>query len=184
MIKGVPVTRAALVGALGWPVDEVAAVLAKARGAEYDAAGNIVAYGLSLRETPHVFRVEGRRLYTWCAFDTLMFPVLLGKTAHVVSRCGASGTVVSLSVRPDEMRDIEPAGRGDVATAARSSGRYPNVLLLSRALLRLCIRRSPLGRGAPEDGNPGYRPGIPRRHGTGSPLGTPARAKPIRRAPR
>ncbi|WP_455153162.1 organomercurial lyase [Cupriavidus basilensis] len=41
-------------------------------------ATSLVGYGLTLRETRHAFEVDGRRLYTWCAFDTLFraYPVV------------------------------------------------------------------------------------------------------------
>ncbi|AFT84851.1 organomercurial lyase [Paraburkholderia phenoliruptrix] len=64
----------------------------------------------SLRGTPHTFEVDGRRLYTWCAFDTLFFPALIGRTAQVVSRCAVTGVPVSLAVTPAAIRDLEPAG--------------------------------------------------------------------------
>ena len=88
---GRPVSLVALDAALGWPAQRVATVLEQAPGTEYDEQGNILGLALTLRETPHVFEVEGRRLYTWCALDTLMFPVLIGKTARVASRCANAG---------------------------------------------------------------------------------------------
>jgi len=56
------------------------------------------------------FDVDGCRLYTWCALDTLMFPALLGKTAAVFSRCASTGAPINLSVAPHELRCVEPAG--------------------------------------------------------------------------
>jgi alkylmercury lyase len=76
---------------------------------ERDDAGNVVGSGLTLRETPHVFEVDGRRLYTWCALDALMFPALLGKSARVSSPCAATGAPVRLTVTPDGVENIEPA---------------------------------------------------------------------------
>lgn len=105
---GSPVSREALGAALGWPAERVAVVLDQAPGTEYDEQGNILGHGLTLRETPHAFEVDGRRLYTWCALDTLMFPTLIGKTARVASRCAATGRPVSLTVAPDTVHQVDP----------------------------------------------------------------------------
>lgn len=109
LVLGRPVSLVALDAALGWPAQRVATVLEQAPGTEYDEQGNILGLALTLRETPHVFEVEGRRLYTWCALDTLMFPVLIGKTARVASRCAATGTPITLTVAPEAVLDVEPA---------------------------------------------------------------------------
>ncbi len=93
LAKGSPVSREALAAVLGWPAGRL-----------------IVGYGLTLRETPHVFKINGQRLFTWCALDALMFPALIGKTARVLSSCAATGAPVSLTVAPDGVRNVEPAG--------------------------------------------------------------------------
>ncbi|KGC11377.1 alkylmercury lyase [Burkholderia gladioli] len=107
--KGRSVSPAALAAVLDRPVEEVAATLEKNQGTEYDVSGNIVGYGLTLRETPHAFTIDGQRRFVWCALDALLFPVLIGETARVSSRCAASGAPVSLTVAPTEIRNVVPA---------------------------------------------------------------------------
>ena len=110
LVKGCPVPKEALAKALGWTVERVAAVLDEVPSTEYDDQGRVLGYGVTLRETQHAFEVDGQRLYTWCAFDTLMFPAVIDKTARVASRCPHTGERILLTVAPDEIRSLEPPG--------------------------------------------------------------------------
>jgi alkylmercury lyase len=65
-------------------------------------------WGLALQEMPHRFKVDGRQLYTWCAWDSLFIPELLGKTAEVESTCPISGEVISLTVSPTRVENVSP----------------------------------------------------------------------------
>jgi alkylmercury lyase len=59
----------------------------------------IVAFGgLSLAPTAHRFIVRGTVLYTWCAWDGLFLPELLGADALIESRCSLTGETIQLSV--------------------------------------------------------------------------------------
>lgn len=110
LAKGLPVSVRTLSEASGQPLEQVDAVLRQASDIEYDPMGNIVGYGLTLRQTRHAFEVEGRALYTWCAFDALMFPAVIGKPARVRSLCPETGMPVSLDVAPHQLCAVEPAG--------------------------------------------------------------------------
>jgi alkylmercury lyase len=77
---------------------------------EYDAHGDIVGSGLTLIPTPHRFQVEERTLFTWCALDTLTYPVSLALTAQVTSRCPTTGRLIRLTVTPERVLDLYPPG--------------------------------------------------------------------------
>jgi alkylmercury lyase len=105
---GRPVAPALLASALRRSLDETLAILGAHPELEYDAHGDIVGSGLTLNPTPHRFQVEDRTLFTWCAMDTLTYPVRLTLTARVTSRCPATGRAIRLSVTPDKVRDLDP----------------------------------------------------------------------------
>jgi alkylmercury lyase len=109
LAKGAPVTMTELAAAARVDVADVD----NAPGAgdiEYDDEHRIVGWGLTLIPTPHQFVVGGRRLYTWCAADTLMFPSIIGKQVQVESRCPTTDAVIRFTVDPHEgVSDLSPA---------------------------------------------------------------------------
>lgn len=106
---GRPIAIIELAAAAG--VDAAALADAPAgRDIEYDDDRRIVGWGLTLNPTPHAFVVDGLRLYTWCAADTLLFPAILGGRVHVESTCPSTGAVVRLTVDPATgVSDVSPA---------------------------------------------------------------------------
>jgi alkylmercury lyase len=83
--------------------------LGRWRGLQTDE-GRVVAFqGLSVVEAPHRLRVDGRTLYTWCAWDTLFLPELLASPAEIESACPTTGAKVTLHVGPDGPADLSPA---------------------------------------------------------------------------
>lgn len=91
--------------------DEVRAFIETARrcGAEVDD-GAVVGLALSLRPTRHRFRVRGIDLYTWCGFDALFLPIMLGERAEVASTCPVTGAEIRMAVEPDgTAREVEPS---------------------------------------------------------------------------
>ncbi|WP_171113235.1 MULTISPECIES: organomercurial lyase MerB [Streptomyces] len=109
LAAGQPVTVDQLAAQAGRPLAEIREALAAMPDTEYDAEGRIIGYGLTFTPTPHRYEVNGRTFYTWCALDTLVFPAILGHTAHVASPCRATGEPVHLAATPDGPTDVEPA---------------------------------------------------------------------------
>lgn len=69
----------------------------------------IVGCGLTLAPTDHQIIFSGPPLFTWCAFDTMLFPALLGRGAEVRSRCHATGVPIRCSVGLDGLDALVPA---------------------------------------------------------------------------
>ncbi len=112
LAKGRPVT--------GERVDQIVADLGAARDeadqflrgiSERDADDNIVGImGLSLNDHPHRFDVNGTRMRTWCAEDTLYLPIMLKQTATVESESPLTKEKVRLTVSPEGVEESNPAG--------------------------------------------------------------------------
>jgi alkylmercury lyase len=83
--------------------------LARVPDTEFDMQGNIVGWGITLVPTQHQFRLKERLLFTWCAFDTVLFPPLLQVEAHVQSVCKASGQPITFVATPQGIADLFPA---------------------------------------------------------------------------
>ena len=110
LAQGKPVTDARLAEAVGRGDGDVTAQLARWPNVERDAEGAVTGFsGLTLLATPHRFEVDGRRLHTWCAWDTLFLPGMLGATAYVRSVCPVTGCPVELVVAPDRVERADPA---------------------------------------------------------------------------
>jgi alkylmercury lyase len=111
LAEGAPFDAGALADRAGQPPDKVAAALDALPMLERDDEGRVVAYGgLTLKPTSHRFEVDGVRLHTWCALDTLFLPELLGRAAQVHSVDPRSGTEISLTVDAEGVQDLTPAG--------------------------------------------------------------------------
>lgn len=61
--------------------------------------GNIEAFaGLSTKETPHQITINSKKLYTWCAWDTLFIPALLGVQAQIQSTCPVTNSSLEFEI--------------------------------------------------------------------------------------
>ncbi|MGH8934189.1 MAG: organomercurial lyase [Egibacteraceae bacterium] len=109
LAEGASVRVDALACAVGLSESRAREVLLDACEVMMDEAGAIVGFGgLALAETAHRFEVDGVRLYTWCAWDALFLPPLLGKSAYVSSTCPVTGQVVNLVVSPGGIVSTDP----------------------------------------------------------------------------
>ncbi len=66
--------------------------------------------GLSLNEWNHVFKVNGRRLTTWCALDTLYLTPLLRQATEVETQDPHTKDPIRLSIGTDGKVDVTPKG--------------------------------------------------------------------------
>jgi len=93
LAQGEPVSRSELAEALEAPTDMVDELLGH-RNLEsltyLDDQGRIIGFGgLAVREMAHRFKVDGRTLYTWCAWDSLFIPGIIDLEAEVRERATA-----------------------------------------------------------------------------------------------
>jgi len=107
--QGQPVSAAQVGAALGMAEVAVTETFERLPDIERDERGQVIGWGLSLRATPHQFRINGHTLFTWCALDALTYPILLEQTAQVVSVCPITQRPIQLCVGPDGMSALDPA---------------------------------------------------------------------------
>lgn len=106
---GEPVSDAALAASSRRTEHDVTQTLARWPNVRRDARGRVEAFGgLSLQPTEHRFEIGGRRLYTWCAWDTLFLPGLLEEQVQVHSTCPVTNVQVSLTVAPQRVLAAQP----------------------------------------------------------------------------
>jgi alkylmercury lyase len=102
LANGRPATAAGLAAATGRSLEQVRAYIVNAGRAGAEVAdGTIVGNALTLYPTEHRFRVRGHDLFTWCGFDALFLPIMLGERAEVASTCPVTGEPIRLRVEPD-----------------------------------------------------------------------------------
>lgn len=106
---GQPIALSHLAVLLQMQVEDLVIHLTHFSDAEFDKQGNIIGWGMTLLPTPHQFLLPERPLFTWCAFDTLLFPSLLGVEALVRSECSASGQPITFASNPKSLTDLRPA---------------------------------------------------------------------------
>jgi alkylmercury lyase len=106
---GQPLAPVHLARRLQMSRENLTAHLARVPDTEFDTQGNIVGWGITLLPTQHQFRLKARPLFTWCAFDTVLFPPLLRIEAYVHSVCEMSGQPITFLATPEGIRELLPA---------------------------------------------------------------------------
>ncbi len=106
---GQPLAPVHLARRLQMSQENLTAHLTRVPDTEFDEQGNIVGWGITLLPTQHQFHLQERPLFTWCAFDTVLFPPLLQVEAHVQSICEASGQPITFVATPEGIVDLFPA---------------------------------------------------------------------------
>lgn len=102
LATGEPVRMEALAHAAQLELGRIDSVLSEWPGVYRDGQGRVIGYwGLTIAETPHRMLVGRKWLHTWCAWDTLFLPELLGSAARVESSCPVSGARIALVVAPE-----------------------------------------------------------------------------------
>src|SRR6266702_4176328 len=114
LAKGQPVDAAQLGRALGVAPAEARGFLNRDSIKAFvypDDQGRVLGFGgLAAAPMHHRFEVDGRILSTWCAWDSLFIPEILGRPARVTSADPESGELVRLVVTPDRIETVEPEG--------------------------------------------------------------------------
>src|SRR2546425_10751118 len=110
LTEGEPVTPERLAKTLRLSEGRVRETLSKWPGVYYDDTRAVIGFwGLALSKMPHRFQVAGRNMYTWCAWDSLFIPGILGKAARVESTDPVTTEKISLVVAPQGVKEVEPA---------------------------------------------------------------------------
>ena len=106
---GEPLSLQQLAGITEQAVDTIKETLENWGGTFYNDDGNIIGFwGIAIGETPHRIQMNGRDSYTWCAWDTLFIPELVGATAQVTSICATTDKTISLTVTPQGILSTQP----------------------------------------------------------------------------
>lgn len=112
LARGRPLLPAELADACSVSGEDVDALLALIPASAYDRRpdGAFTAFiGLSLEATAHEFVVSRRGLYTWCVFDALFLPALLGSEAALTTTCPATRREIRISIRSEGANAVSPA---------------------------------------------------------------------------
>jgi alkylmercury lyase len=108
LAEGGPVATTALAERTGRTPAEAARFVDGLPGVYRDDAGDVVGFwGLAATEfPPHRYRLDGRDLWTWCAWDPFILTRWLGGRAEVASIDARTGEAVSFRIEDGHARDL------------------------------------------------------------------------------
>ena len=112
--EGSPPSPQRLAEASGRPEEQVRAVLERWPGVFHEDEGVGGFWGLAIGPTSHGFKVGGHHLSTWCAWEALFMPELIGQRALVSSHDPVTRESIALTVGAHE---IEEASSSDVVVS-------------------------------------------------------------------
>jgi len=76
----------------------------------YDEQQRLIGFaGLAVTPTAHGLLVNGKQLFTWCAWDTLFIPELIGAECAVRSQCAETHVEINVVVTPRRVESVDPA---------------------------------------------------------------------------
>jgi alkylmercury lyase len=114
LARGEPVAIPQLARVLNKPVENAEALTKDSALSPFVYAGEGGRiqgfFGLSVTPTHHQIRIHGRKLWAWCALDTLAYAELLGDTAAIESRDPETGQMIRVTVSPIRIETVEPTG--------------------------------------------------------------------------
>jgi len=101
--EGSPVERATVAKELSLSSREVDRLITLLPASTIDLDGEdaVIGFGgLSLGKANHVFCVGQLKLHTWCVFDALFLPQILGKPATSITHCPKTGKEIVVAIDP------------------------------------------------------------------------------------
>jgi len=105
---GEPLSLGRLAGIVGQVPRTIKERLEKWGDTFYNDAGDIIGFrGISIGKKPHRIQINNIISYTWCAWDTLFIPELVGATAQVTSICTTTDKTISLTVAPQGVHSTQ-----------------------------------------------------------------------------
>jgi len=111
--KGEPISPDELAEAWGMPLEQVKAIFEQASTLgtlQLDDSGNMVGSAISLIPSSHKFRVNGKTLYAWCAYDAIYAPGVIGFDAVIESIDPLTNEQIQIEVSPDGVMESKPEG--------------------------------------------------------------------------
>lgn len=104
LAKGKPVSFKDLAINVNRTEDDIRQALSDWPGVFFNDDKDVTGFwGIAVQPTGHRMEINGVTIYTWCAWDSLFVPELVGATAQVISKCEQSGEEIRLIVSPDSV---------------------------------------------------------------------------------
>lgn len=102
LAKGNPVSFKELANALDRTEDDIRQAFSDWPGVFFDDNNDVIGFwGIAVKPMGHRMEIDDITTFTWCAWDSLFIPELVGATAHVTSKCEQSSEEITLTVSPD-----------------------------------------------------------------------------------